>query len=255
MSVPAAAQRLDVVDLDAEDALHRQHVRPAIVPIDLGHVQQVRAREIALELRGVRGLAHQIELDGERPLELRDDLDGMQPVRFGPVALREPGDRVQHLDVALNQRARRSAARPSRRRPRPLAQARRVHLRDRGRRERLASRTRRTPARRAGRTRAASAAAACSPGERRHLILQLRELGGDVGRQQIRAHRQRLAELDEDRAELLERLAQAHAERQAPRGRTRAGARATRAAGTDACARRSRRARASRARAGSSACA
>ena len=99
-----AAQRLDVVDLDAEDSLHRQDVRAAIIPVDLGHVQQVGAGEIALELRGVRGLAHQIELDGERPLELRDDLDGMQPMRLGPVALGERRDRVQHLDVALNQR-------------------------------------------------------------------------------------------------------------------------------------------------------
>ena len=156
-----AAQRLDVVDLDAEDALHRQHVRAAKIPMDLGHVQQVGAGEIALELRGVRGFAHQIELDGERPLELRDDLDGMEPMRLGPVALREPGDRVQHLDVALDQRR---DVRPQDLHDDGLAarEARRVHLRDRGRRERLARRIRRTLARRAGRRRRVRAAAACS---------------------------------------------------------------------------------------------
>ena len=34
----------------------------AVVPVDLGHVEQRRAREVALELRGVGGLAHQVEL-------------------------------------------------------------------------------------------------------------------------------------------------------------------------------------------------
>ena len=33
------AQRFDVVALDAEDALHRHDVLPAVIPIDLGHVQ------------------------------------------------------------------------------------------------------------------------------------------------------------------------------------------------------------------------
>ena len=47
-------------------------------------------------------------------------------------------------------------------------------------------------------------------GERRHLVLQLRELVGDVGRQQVAARRQQLAELDEDRAQRFERQAQAH---------------------------------------------
>ncbi len=49
--------------------------------------------------------------------------------------------------------------------------------------------------------------------ERRHAILQQRELVGDVGRQQVAPRRQHLAELDEDRAEVLERTAQAHAAR------------------------------------------
>ena len=41
--------------------------------------------------------------------------------------------------------------------------------------------------------------------ERRHAILQLGELVGDVRGQQVAARGQRLAELHEDRAELLER--------------------------------------------------
>jgi len=46
--------------------------------------------------------------------------------------------------------------------------------------------------------------------ERRHPVLQLRELVGDIGRQEIAPRRQHLPELDEDRAEGGERLAQAH---------------------------------------------
>ena len=52
--------------------------------------------------------------------------------------------------------------------------------------------------------------AADSPGKRRHPILQLGEFVGDVFRQQIAAGRQNLAELDEDRTEILERAPQPH---------------------------------------------
>src|SRR5687768_636868 len=45
--------------------------------------------------------------------------------------------------------------------------------------------------------------------KRRHLVLELCQLVSDVERQQVAPRRQHLAELDEDRAERLERLAQA----------------------------------------------
>ena len=56
-------------------------------------------------------------------------------------------------------------------------------------------------------------AARVGAGERRHAILQLFQLVGDVARQQIAARRQHLPELHEDRAELFEREAQALAAR------------------------------------------
>ena len=62
----------------------------------------------------------------------------------------------------------------------------------------------------AGDTTRFSVASTCAIGERRHAVLQLRELVRDVGRQQVAPRRQHLAELDEDRAEALERQAQAH---------------------------------------------
>ena len=47
-------------------------------------------------------------------------------------------------------------------------------------------------------------------GERRHPILEAGELVGDVFGQQVAAGREDLAELDEDRAEILQRAAQPH---------------------------------------------
>ena len=51
-------------------------------------------------------------------------------------------------------------------------------------------------------------ARASAAGKRRHLVLQLRELLGDIIGQQVAPRGQRLAELHEDRAELLECQAQ-----------------------------------------------
>ena len=54
--------------------------------------------------------------------------------------------------------------------------------------------------------------------ERRHAVLQLGQFVGEVRRQQVAPRRQHLAELDEDRPEPLQALAQPHAARriQAP---------------------------------------
>ena len=68
--------------------------------------------------------------------------------------------------------------------------------------------------------RASSVATTCSERKRRHAVLQLRELVGDVGRQQVAPRRQHLPELDEDRPEVLERE-RAAARRAAPTCRAR----------------------------------
>ncbi len=44
--------------------------------------------------------------------------------------------------------------------------------------------------------------------KRRHVVLEAPELGDDVRRQDVRPHREQLAELDERRAELVEHLPQ-----------------------------------------------
>ena len=75
-------------------------------------------------------------------------------------------------------------------------------------------RTARRPRRPAGRSaRSTIAIATCAPGNGGTRSCSLRELVGDVGRQQVAPRRQHLAELDEDRPQPLQRLAQPHAAR------------------------------------------
>ena len=130
------AQPRDLGDLDAADALHDHDVLAAEVPVDLGDVQQRAAGEVALELRGVAGLAHQVELVQDRLLVLDDDFARAQAARLRPVFLGEAGEGVQHLEVAVDRLAHAG--------PQHLdddlasvRQRRRVHLGDRGGGERL----------------------------------------------------------------------------------------------------------------------
>ncbi len=48
-------------------------------------------------------------------------------------------------------------------------------------------------------------------GKRRHAVLKFCQLVGDIQRQQVAPRREHLAELDEDRSQCFQRLAQAHA--------------------------------------------
>ncbi len=87
-------------------------------------------------------------------------------------------------------------------------QRRPVHLRDRGRRERLRFESREGFG-------DGSAERLLDDGarglvvERRHAVLEFGELDGDIGREQVATRGERLPELDEDGAELLERQPQA----------------------------------------------
>src|SRR5690606_4653576 len=207
----ASLQHWDVADRDAAYPLDRQHVRAAIVPMHLRHVERRGVRQVALQLRRLRGLAQQIDLVQQRLLEFLNGLDGPQPPRVRPVALREPGELVQDLDVALDQ--------PAHVRAQDLDddlaavdERRRVHLRDRRGRERLALELCEDLRHRAM-ERALEHCERDVRREWRHLVLQLRELVRERRRQKIPAGRDRLAELHVDRAELLECKPQALAER------------------------------------------
>ena len=216
LDVRAATPELgDLADQHAVDALHHHHVAAAQVPVHLGHVQQVGILEVAPQLRGVRRLAHQVELVEDGLLVLADDLGGSQAAALGVVIAREAREHVHHLEIALDIRAHAGPQHLDDDLPAVL-EHRRVHLRDRcGRQRRLVEALeglgdRPTVGTLDDRPRLGAR-------EGRHAVLQLRELVGDVGRQQVAPRGERLAELDEDRPQRLEREPDPLAARAAPR--------------------------------------
>ena len=145
--------------------------------------------------------------------ELADDLARLEALALGPRPLDESGRGVEELEVAVNDRQHVRAQHLHRRRV-TVAERREVHLRDRRARDRLALEAREDLADRLP-ERAFDLGDREVGRERRHAVLQLRELVGDVRGQQVAARREHLAELDEDRPERLERAAQAHRARRA----------------------------------------
>ena len=214
MSAPSSPQPRDLRDLDAVDALHDHDVLAAEVPVDLRHVEQRAAGEVALELRGVGGLAHQVELVQDRLLVLDDDLARPQAARIRPVSLGKPGEGVQHLEVAIDHLAHAGAQHLDDDLAPVGAASRRGPGRSRRRRAASSSKLREQLGDRPA-ERCLDAGLRILAGEGRHAVLQLREFVGDVGRQQVAPRREDLPELDEDRAEFLEREPQALAARAA----------------------------------------
>ena len=67
----AVAQAREVADRHAMDALHDHDLGAAVVPVHFRHVEQLGAGEVALQLRGVGGLAHEVEFIEDGLLVLR----------------------------------------------------------------------------------------------------------------------------------------------------------------------------------------
>ena len=92
----------------------------------------------------------------------------------------------------------------------PSGSSREVHLRDRRARYRASRSKRRNTSSTRPAVDALQRRERLLGRERRTRVLQLRELVGDVGRQQIAARGEHLSELDEDRPERFQRAPQAH---------------------------------------------
>jgi len=209
----ARPQLLDAADDDAVDALHHHDVLPAVIPVNLRHVEQRGPREIALQLRRVAGLAHQIEFIGDGFAILAHDFHGPHGPRLDPVFVGEPCQGVEHFKVEIDDLAH-ARAQHLHHHFVAVLQGGRVHLRDgcrgKGRRFEAAEYVRKRPA-----EGFLDHGDGNFTGERRHAILQFCQLIGDVDRQQVAARRERLAELDENRPQFLERQAQPLAARPA----------------------------------------
>ncbi len=195
-----------VADGHAVYALHDHDVQAAIIPIHLGHVQQVRPLEITLQLRGVRRLAHQIQLIENRLFVLGHDLARTQAAPFAPEPLRQIRNLVQDFQVALD----------------PLAHAGTqhfdddfltvrqpgdMHLCDRSGRQRRRVELRKHFGDRLP-VRALDDGASDLSGERRNTVLKPRQFVGDIDRQQVPPGGDGLAEFHENRPQFLERQPQ-----------------------------------------------
>ena len=167
------------------------------------HVEHGGAFEVPPELGRVGGLAHQVQLLRERRLEFQHNFPGPQPPGTGPIAFGQfrdgekqfqiPADRLmdagaQHLDDHL-------AA---------VVEPGGVNLSHGGGRQRGSLKL---GERLVGRTpeRFGEDAEHVFGGERRHLILQFRQLVRDGRWQQVATRRDGLSELHEDGPEFLQR--------------------------------------------------
>ena len=174
----------------------------------LRHVEQVRVREVPPELRGGRRLAQQVQLVEDGLLVLVHDLARVEAPRGGPVPMREIRDKAEQAHVATDDLAD-FRAHDLDHDLAAVGEPRGVHLGDRRRCQRLADELAEDLLDRAPQLAAHDRGGGVAR-ERRHPVLEACELVGDVFGQQVAAGREDLTELDEDRAEVLQRAAQPH---------------------------------------------
>ena len=202
MSTPASRRRSTLADRHAVHALHHDHARGGTVPVHLRDQHQVEPCHVAAQLARrwrprAPGRARRAGTCRTRPPPRaasgacrRRDSRSTQPRHHGasargPSSITAQHAGPQHLDRDLARRRCSSVAKCT------------CAI------EALATgvgvEAARRPRRPAGRRRARWSRRATAGRERRHPVLQLGELVGDVGRQQVAPGRQHLAELDEDR--------------------------------------------------------
>ena len=190
---------------DAGDLVHDEQAAGRELEVDARRVETVEVGQQRPDALDAGGLDREIELAPQRFREVREHRGQVDDaLEGGPVAglLREQLEQGEVLeDLAF--RARALHLEHDRR---AVGQARTVHLRDRPGRERM-----RVDVRERVLPRHAELALHhrdhLGLRQRRHVVLQPGELRDELGRQQVRARREHLAELGERRAELLERLA------------------------------------------------
>ena len=202
-------QGLKVGDLDPVDTLHHQHFGAAPVPVDLRHIHQRRAFEVAPQLTGVGRFAQQVEFVVNGFFVVADHIHRVQQAGVGAQALggtgkdKEPGQiraddrleaRAHHLDHHFF----------------AGLELGRVNLGHRGRGQRFDVET-------AEHLADFGAELFFDQLDRQlrvkrwHAVLQQHQLVGDIGGQQIAAGREDLPELDKDRPQVLQGQAQGRA--------------------------------------------
>ena len=208
-------QPLDLADRHASHALHDHHLGAAKVPKNLGNEHQIEAIHVAAQLRSIRCFADQVQFIVQVIVKLGHHLTGLETLAVGRQALDPTGHHAHEAQVFFNHR---QHARPQdlhcdfTLHTVPVEQGGEVHLgngctgdwralkRQKYRIHRLLESS-------------LDGGNGHTGVERWHPVLQQRQFVGDVRRQQVAARGQHLAKLHEDRAQLLQRLAQALAPR------------------------------------------
>ena len=202
-STAGASSCVDVGDREAlEPLLHEQPAGAQVRGAPSGHAPGRRRRAERGHLDHRVGLAPEVELGPQALGELAEQVAGAEPLAERRAPLREVGEQRERGEVALHRRV---DAGPLDLDDDALAGAQPgpVGLADRGRGERL-------PVELGEDVVDVAPSSASSTGRdalarlRRHPVLQLGQLGADVGRQEVDAGRGDLAELDVDAARLLE---------------------------------------------------
>ena len=193
----------DLADRRSRHALHHHDFTRAPIPVDFGHEQQRRVQEVAPQLRAIGGFACEVEFVVDGLVEFGDDGAWPQALAVGPQFLDQHRARLHQTEILFDGRG---DVRPQHldRRRRAVGQFGQVHLRHRRAGDRLALE---------GFENLfhgfAVSALQCGQdllaGKRRYPILQPGEFVGDIGRQQVAPCRQHLAELHENRAQILQR--------------------------------------------------
>ena len=204
-------RKIGVAERGALDPLQRQHPLAGERPVDLGDHDGGRLGEHAPEHLGVPGLDPVVELARDGAGELVHQLHRVHELEALDAALHDLADLAQQRDVGLDLTAGVGTLHLHGHRAAGV-QLGQVHLADRGGRHRH---------RVEGGEQVADLAVQLLAdhllhllvGEGRDRVLQQAQLADDLGRHQVGADREQLAELDEGRAQLVQHLAQVPAAR------------------------------------------
>ena len=162
--------------------------------------------EVAVQRVGVPALEPVVELLADRAGELVDDLAHVHEVEGPDALLRDARGLVEEAEVGFDLLGR-ARALDLDRDDMAVREHGSVHLADRRGGQRLAVELEEEALDREAEV-FEDDALDLLVRERAHVVLEAAELGDDVRRQDVRAHREQLAELDEGRAELVEELAE-----------------------------------------------
>ena len=175
----------------------------------LGDDEQLGILEVAPQLRAVGGFAHQVEFVAQIFGKLGDDFPRLEAAAFRPQLFEQDGGGVEEGQVMGDDRCN-AGAQDFDCHFGAVRQLGEVHLGDGRGGDRLALEADEDFVHRLA-VGGLQLGEGFGAGERRDTVLQPGQLFGDGRRQQVAAGGQHLAELDEDRPEGFERLAQAGA--------------------------------------------